>query len=187
MRRRDGDERKEATSVDVKDLIDRLRSTIEHASSMTMSSSAVINRGELLGLIEELEKALPAAFEQSDKVFSEREALIAEAQERAARIVQEAQFEHDRLVSDSDVYRIALRKSEELRATAEKECAALRHETDEYVDTRLANFEITLSKTLEAVSRGRDRLQGRHQLDQESLDSLASLEDTGSIPPLPRH
>ena len=44
-----------------------------------------------------------------------------------------------------------------------------------------------LVATLEAVTRGRDRLQGRHQLDQASLDTLASLEDTGTMPPLPRH
>ena len=187
MGRMDGDERKEATSVDVKDLIDQLRSTIESARSMPMSSSAVVNRGELLALIGELERGLAAAFEQQNVVYSERDAVIAEAHERAARIVEEAGFERDRLVSDSDVYRIAMRQADELRATAEQECAALRHETDEYVDTRLANFEITLTKTLEAVGRGRDRLQGRHQLDQDSLDTLAQLEDTGNIPPLPRH
>jgi cell division septum initiation protein DivIVA len=187
MSRWDGDERKEATTVDVKDLIEKLRSIVETARSMPMSSSAVINRGEVLGLIAELEQALPAAFAESNKVYSERDAVLADAHEKASRILEEAGFERDRLVSDSDVYRIALREAEELRAIAERECAALRHETDEYVDTRLANFEITLTKTLEAVSRGRDRLQGRHQLDQESLDSLAQLEDTGSIQPLPRH
>lgn len=172
--------------MDVKDLIEQLRSTVEGARSMPMSSSAVINRGEVLAMISELEAALPAAFEQSDRVYSDRDAVLANAEARAARIIEEAGFEHDRLVSDTDVYRIALRKAEELRASAERDCDALRHETDEYVDTRLANFEITLTKTLEAVARGRDRLQGRHQLDQESLDSLASLDDSG-MPPLPRH
>lgn len=172
--------------MDVKDLIDRLRSTIENARSMPMSSSAVISRADVLAMIAELEKALPAAFEHSDKVYSERDAVLAEAQARAARIIEEAGFEHDRLVSDTDVYRIAVRKAEELRASAEHDCEAMRRETDEYVDTRLANFEITLNKTLEAVTRGRDRLQGRHQLDQDSLDSLAALDDSG-MPPLPRH
>jgi cell division septum initiation protein DivIVA len=152
-----------------------------------MSSSAVINRGEVLAMIARLEEAVPVAFEESDRVYAQRDQMIAEAQERAARIVEEAGFEHDRLVSDTDVYRIAVRQADELRETTKRECDALRHETDEYVDTRLANFEITLTKTLEAVSRGRDRLQGRHQLDQESLDHLATFEDTGTIPPLPHH
>jgi len=171
----------------MKDLLEELKQTIENARSMPMSSSAVINRGEVLAMIARLEEAVPAAFEESDRVYAQRDQMIAEAQERAARIVEEAGFEHDRLVSDTDVYRIAVRQADELRETTKRECEALRHETDEYVDTRLANFEITLNKTLEAVTRGRDRLQGRHQLDQASLDTLASLEDTGTIPPLPRH
>lgn len=159
---------------------------IEGARSMPMSSSAVINRADVLALVSELEQALPAAFEESERVFAERDAVLAEAEMRAARIVEEAGFERDRLVSDSDVYRIAVRQAAELRSTAERECGALRHETDEYVDTQLANFEITLKKTLEAVTRGRDRLHGRHQLDQDSLDSLAAMDDS-EMPPLPRH
>jgi cell division septum initiation protein DivIVA len=171
--------------VDVKQLIDQLRSTIESARSMPMSSSAVVNRAEILELIGQLENAVPAAFEQSERVYAERDAVLADAQARAERIIEEAGNERDRLVSETDVYRIALRKSEELRSTAEAECSALRHETDEYVDTRLANFEITLNKTLEAVSRGRDRLQGRHELDQGSLDAIADI-DGSPLPPLPR-
>ena len=174
--------------MEMKDLLEELRRTIEGARSMPMSSSAVINRGEVMSQIERLEQAI------SRSVRAVRAGLrpiatqmMTEAQERAARIVEEAGFEHDRLVSDTEVYRIAVRQADELRETTKRECEALRHETDEYVDTRLANFEITLNKTLEAVTRGRDRLQGRHQLDQASLDSLASLEDTGTIPPLPRH
>jgi cell division septum initiation protein DivIVA len=171
----------------MKDLLEELKRTIENARSMPMSSSAVINRGEVLDMVARLEQAVPVAFEESDRVYAQRDQMIAEAQERANRIVEEAGFEHDRLVSDTDVYRIAVRQADELRETTKRECDALRHETDEYVDTRLANFEITLTKTLEAVSRGRDRLQGRHQLDQDSLDHLATFEDTGTIPPLPRH
>jgi hypothetical protein len=39
-----------------------------------------------------------------------------------------------------------------------------RRDVDEYVDHRLGRFEHSLSKTLEAVTRGRERLQGRSQL-----------------------
>lgn len=172
--------------MDVKALIDQLRSLIEGARSMPMSSSAVINRSEVLDRIAELEQAVPAAFEQSERVFAERDSVLADAEARAARVVEEAGLERDRLVSETDVHQIALRRADELREIAERECSELRRETDEYVDTRLANFEITLNKTLEAVSRGRDRLQGRHELDQTSLDTLAADNDA-SMPPLPHH
>ena len=53
----------------------------------------------------------------------------------------------------------------------------LRRETDDYVDQRLASFELTLSKTLAAVQRGRERLHGRSDLDElgKSAEDLAPL------------
>ena len=72
--------------------------------------------------------------------------MVAEAQERADRIVVEASNEHDRLVSDSEVYRVAKHEADERASPRKRECEALRHETDEYVDSRLANFEITLDQ-----------------------------------------
>ena len=35
----------------------------------------------------------------------------------------------------------------------------MRGEVDDYVDTKLANFEVVLDKTLAAVHRGREKLQ----------------------------
>src|SRR3954462_13681685 len=105
----------------MKDLLEELRRTIEGARSMPMSSSAVINRGEVMSQIERLEQAIPAAFKQSEPVFAHRDEMMTEAQERAARIVEEAGFEHDRLVSDTEVYRIAVRQADELRETTKRE------------------------------------------------------------------
>ena len=39
-------------------------------------------------------------------------------------------------------------------------------EVEDYVDAKLANFEIVLSKTLSAVERGREKLSGRHELER---------------------
>jgi hypothetical protein len=161
---------------EVEALLEQLRSTIEHARSMPMSSSAVIHRAEILAQIDEIKAALPVAFADSDRVFSERERLLLEAREQADRIVVEATNEHERLVSDSEVYRVAKHEADNEREKAEAECETLRKETDEYVDRKLANLEITLTKTLEAVTRGRDRLHGRSDL--ERLDDLAE-DDTG--------
>jgi len=80
--------------------------------------------------------------------------------------VSEARRGREELISETDVYKVARRDCEWLRSDAEQEASALRKEIDEYVDQRLANLEISLNKTLEAVTRGRDRLQNRSGLDR---------------------
>ena len=48
----------------------------------------------------------------------------------------------------------------------------MREEVDDYVDTKLANFEVVLDKTLSAVQRGREKLRGR-----TAHEDLAGSED----------
>ncbi|MBA2772770.1 MAG: hypothetical protein H0U36_01810 [Nocardioidaceae bacterium] len=156
--------------MDVQQLVEQLRREIEQARAMPMSSSAVVNRAELLGIVGQLEAALPQALAASDQVYSDRESVLDDARKEAERIVVEAQIQRDQLVSETDVHQLAKRDADRLRAEADREASALRKETDEYVDQRLASFEITLNKTLEAVARGRERLHGRSGLDQPAND-----------------
>lgn len=171
--------------MDVTSLVSQLRAAVEGARSMPMSSSAVIHRPEILRLLESLERALPEAFADSARVVSRRDSVVADAQRRGDRILEEARNERDRLLSETEVYRIARREADTLRADVRHECEELRRETDEYVDARLAHLEITLTKTLEAVSRGRDRLKERTELDPESLDSLAAAQPSPESPSPP--
>jgi hypothetical protein len=155
----------ETDDLNVEDLVARLRGLVESARSMPMSASAVINRAEVLDLVTRLEQAVPTAFADQVKVFSDRDGVVAEAHVKAAEIVAEAERRRDELVSETDVFRLAKQQADVERELAAVEAQELRQETDDYVDTRLATFEITLTKTLEAVSRGRARLQGRTHFD----------------------
>ncbi len=56
----------------------------------------------------------------------------------------------------------------------------MRQDAEQYVDTKLANFEVVLHKTLQAVDRGREKLRGRMEQDVLGEDQLAD-DDT----PLP--
>jgi len=42
---------------------------------------------------------------------------------------------------------------------AERHAAAIRHEAEDYVDRKLAAFEVVLDRTMQQVQKGRERLQ----------------------------
>jgi cell division septum initiation protein DivIVA len=151
--------------VDVQERLAQIRSSVEGARAMPMSASAVVNRAELLAQIDALAAELPKAFAEAERVTTERDQVVGEGRVEAERIVTEARYERERMISDTEVYRVAKIEADRIREEAEKEAVELRRETDEYVDTRLANFEVALAKTLEAVARGRERLHGRSDLD----------------------
>jgi vacuolar-type H+-ATPase subunit E/Vma4 len=56
----------------------------------------------------------------------------------------------------------------EVRTSADRE----REEVENYIDSRLATLEVILNKTMEAVSRGRERLAGAG--DNDVLAQLAN-------------
>jgi hypothetical protein len=147
--------------VDIKELTAELRSLVEGARSMPMSASAVVNRTQLLDVISRLEDAVPDALARADGLHLAPDGGVDGNREEAERVLAEARLERERLVSETEVFRLAKTAAERELSLAEREAAELRQQADDYVDSRLATFEITLTRTLEAVSRGRARLHGR--------------------------
>jgi vacuolar-type H+-ATPase subunit H len=161
--------------VDVHAKLAEMRQLVEGARSMPMSASVVVNRAELLTLVDELESSIATALTDADRVLAERDAVVDEGRKEAEQLVADARNEREHLVSDTEVFRLATREADETLAHARTEAEALRKETDEYVDSRLANFEITLERTMEAVKRGRERLAGRSALDSLTDDEVDKI------------
>ncbi len=147
--------------MDVHDKLDELITIVEEARSMPMSASCIINRGEVLALLEEVRALLPEEFRHAQLLLADRESVVDEGRREAARIIGKAEEERVELTSETEVVAEAERQATRIRNEAAEEARTMRVEVDDYVDTKLANFEVVLEKTLTAVHRGRDKLRGR--------------------------
>ena len=142
-----------------------LTALVEGARAMPMSASCVVNRGDLLGLLGEVESLLPESLSQAQEVLGDKAGVVEEGHREAERIIAAARLERRRLVEATDVYAEASAEAERLLEEARSSAEAMRVEVEDYVDAKLANFEIVLTKTLSAVERGRQKLSGRHELE----------------------
>jgi cell division septum initiation protein DivIVA len=163
-------------NVDVHVKLAEIRQAVEQARSMPMSASVVMNRAELLEMLADLERTMDEAFDQAETIQRRREEIVADGRREAEHVVSDARNEREHLVSDTEVFRLARRRADELLDAARVEADGLRKETDDYVDGKLANFEITLERTIEAVKRGRERLAGRSALDSLTEDEINSIK-----------
>lgn len=146
--------------MDVHDKLDELSALVENARAMPMSASCVVNRGELLALVEEVRELLPEEFRHAELLLHDRESVIDEGRREARRLIEAAASEAARLVAETELLQQARHQADQITEEAHDDAAAMRREVDDYVDTKLANFEVVLERTLVAVHRGRDRLQG---------------------------
>ena len=151
--------------MDVHAKLDELTALIDNARAMPMSASCVVNRGEVLAHLDELRALLPTEFDEAQRVLDDKGAVIAEGHAEAERIIEAAKAERARLITRTDVMRDATKEAQETLAAANADSGRMRREIDDYVDGKLANFEVVLHKTLQAVEKGRAKISGRHELD----------------------
>jgi vacuolar-type H+-ATPase subunit H len=146
--------------VDVQKKLDEIVSTVSGARSMPMSASCVVNRAELLALLEEVRAALPGSLAQAQELIGDREQMVEQARQEATRIIESAHAERGSLISDMEVVRRSQAEADRILTEARREAEEIRAEADDYVDSKLANFEVVLTKTLGSVGRGREKLLG---------------------------
>ncbi|HSN06705.1 MAG TPA: hypothetical protein VLV82_05100 [Candidatus Angelobacter sp.] len=152
--------------MDVHDKLDELSALVENARSMPMSASCVVNRGQVLDLLDEVRALLPDSLAMADDVLADREDIVSAARVEADRVIAEGEERARQLVSEHEIYRAAVAEADAVRADADAEATRMRRETDDYVDAKLANFEVALHKTIAAVQKGRDKIRGRHDYDE---------------------
>ncbi|MGW1174477.1 ATP synthase F0 subunit B [Kitasatospora sp. NPDC002543] len=163
--------------MDVQNKVDEIVAAVENARSMPMSASCVVNRAELIGLLNDLRSALPAELAQAQSVMADHEQVVAGAQVEAERIIQGAHAERGSLISDTEVVRQAQAQADRILAEARSEADTKRAEADDYVDSKLANFEVVLTKTLGAVGRGRTKLRGDSSVFETGADGESDGEE----------
>ncbi|MFJ8695980.1 ATP synthase F0 subunit B [Streptomyces roseolilacinus] len=147
--------------MDVQKKLDDIVEAVGNARSMPMSASCVVNRAALLAMLEEVRQALPGSLAQAQELIGGREQLVEEARREAERIIEAAHTERGSLISDSQVARQAQEEADRILGEARREAEEIRAEADDYVDSKLANFEVVLTKTIGSVDRGREKLLGR--------------------------
>ncbi|MCX5203959.1 ATP synthase F0 subunit B [Streptomyces sp. NBC_00237] len=147
--------------MDVQNKLDEIVEAIGSARSMPMSASCVVNRADLLDMLEEVRQALPNSLAHAQELIGGREQMVEQARQEATRIIESAQAQRGDLISDTEVARRSQAEADRILAEARQEADEIRAEADEYVDSKLANFEVVLTKTIGSVGRGREKLLGR--------------------------
>ena len=145
---------------DAEHVLDQLVELVETARAMPMSASCVVNRGEVLGLLDDARALLPDDLAKAQQLLAERGAVAAEGRAEAERVVSRAHVEAGRLLEATAVWQRAQAEADRLLEQAHDQADTMRRETEEYVDAKLAGFEVLLAQTLTAVERGRSRLAG---------------------------
>lgn len=156
------------------DSVEKLTSAItlvEEARGVPLSASCVVHRAEMLEILDDAREALPTDFESARKIIETRDAIIEEARVSAEQMITIAREDVAQMVEQTSIVQIARDEARKILDDARETADLEKQEVEEYIDGRLATLEVILNKTMDAVSRGRDRLAGAS--DKDVLSQLA--------------
>lgn len=157
------------------DSIEKLNTAIaivEEARGVPLSASCVVHRGEMLEILEGARDFLPADFEGAEAILADRDRIIEEGRNSAESMIASAREDVARMVEQTSIVQSARDEAQRILHEAREVAEDERREVEAYIDGRLATLEVILNKTIEAVARGRERLEGAG--DQDVLSQLNS-------------
>jgi hypothetical protein len=143
---------------DAETLLRRAIDIIANAPTMPLSSSPRIDRDEIIELLDEALARLPEELRQARWMLKERQDFVNKTRREANEMLEAARVQAERMVQRTEVVRAAEQRARHVVETADNDSRRLKLETEDFLDQRLASFEILLDKLGKTVAAGRQKL-----------------------------
>lgn len=164
---------------ETEEYVRRVVDLVAAARPMPLSSSAMINKDEVLDLLSEALERLPDELREARWLLKEREDYLAKMRADGDDILDAARAQAERMVQRTEVVKAAEQRARRIVEAAEAEARRLRLECEDFCDQKLAGFEIVLERTLKMVASGRERLNATN-LTREPEPEEAEVAEADS-------
>ncbi len=145
---------------DVTRLIDMIYEKIEDAKSPALQRNmSLVDRDEMLDLLEELRAQLPIEIKRAQELLAAREKFVEDAKRDVDRMMRQAELEAKSKVSESEILSAARERSRQMVAHAEERTRQMYQVCNEYTEDALARTEEAIQMALDEVKSSRSRFR----------------------------
>ena len=155
----------------IEQIIEEIEDYIDTCKGPLLGSGdrIIVDRGRLEELLRELRMKTPEEIKRYQKMISNKEAILADAQAKADQIIAQAQVQTTELVSEhqimqqayaqaNEVVMIATKQAQEILDNATNEANSLRMGALGYADDQLGSIEELLGNSIETARARYDNL-----------------------------
>lgn len=152
----------------IEQVIDEIEEYIDSCKYQALSSTKIIvNKDELAELLGELRAKTPEEIKRYQKIISNQEAILADAQAKADAIIAQAQIKTDELVSEhqimqqayaqaNEVVMLATKQAQDILDNATNDANNIRMGAMQYTDDILRNLETSVSHAMDSAKARHD-------------------------------
>ena len=177
-------ERPRLPGTDAEQMLRRVHEIVASARPMPLSTSVMINRDEVLDILEETIERLPEELRAARWLLKEREEYLAKVRREGEEILDQARTRAERMVQRTEVVKASEARARKIVDAAKDEASRLKNECEDFCDHKLASFEIVLERTLKLVGAGREKLQGSLAPSEAETDADGGAPDDDRNPPV---
>lgn len=159
--------------MDILHLVDRLEELFNQARPIPLTHSVVVDEDRFLEIIDQMRISIPDEVKKAQQVISQRDRLMAQAQEEANRTVGLARQKSEEIVTRDAIVQAAQARAEQILAQARADAENLRHEADEYILEALGALETELTRLLTQARNGISKLQQDKHVRAEATETEA--------------
>ena len=175
----------------IEQIIEEIEEYVDSCKYQPLSTTKiVVNKEELEELLRELRLKTPDEIKRYQKIISNKDAILADAQAKADGMIQEAQIQTNELVSEHEIMQQAYAQANEVVTAATEQAQqildnATRDANDirigaiQYTDDLLANAESIIGHTLDSYTTKYDGLINSLQ---ECYDTVRSNRSELEVP-----
>ena len=154
------------------EMLDQLEDIIEGSKTVPIVGKAMIDKDELLDIIQELRLKMPDDLKQAKWIKGERQRILLEAQKEATTIIKSAEDKIISMINESEITKKANEAAEEIVRNANARAKEIRNATKQYIDDALQESEMILERTLGTLRDNRLAMQEANIKKQVKIDGL---------------
>jgi len=140
--------------MDILHLVDRLEELFNDGRGIWFTSQVVVDEDRMLDLIDQMRVSIPDEVRTSQQLLSQRDRIMAQAQEEANRTINLAREKSEQLVERDGIVLAANARSEQIIKNAKIEAENIMRDADDYVMRSLGRLEMELDRLLTQVHNG---------------------------------
>jgi len=151
--------------MDILHLVDRLEELFNESRSIWLTRNVIVDEDRMIDIIDQMRVSIPDEIKKAQQLLTQRDRIVAQAQEEAHRIVEIARDKADELVSRENISQNAQARYDQVIAQARVEAEAIRKEADDYALGVLTKLQDELQRSLNTVHNGISMLKADESLE----------------------
>ncbi|MCL1802531.1 MAG: hypothetical protein FWG30_02640 [Eubacteriaceae bacterium] len=146
------------------ELIEKLQSEIENASSVPLLSNKImLEKEDILDLLDDLRTSMPEEIKEAKKVLENEDRIKQTAKRKADSLIEEARQQKQLMIDSNNITKNANEEAEAILKAARNESSKMRAKTMEYINSLINKAQDDLRSVIATLDENKAEVKDKRK------------------------